>query len=88
VARTYAGILGPLAFLIALARGILAGGGTDSVLWTAWSCLVAYAAIGAVTGWLAERTVEDSVNGRIAAELATQKAATAALPAVPGETAA
>jgi len=31
VARIYAGILGPLALLTCIARGIVHGGGTDSV---------------------------------------------------------
>jgi hypothetical protein len=73
VARTYAGILGPLAFVTALMRGITAGGGTDSVLWTAWCSLWAFAAIGFVIGWVAEQTVLEAVGGRIAAELAGKK---------------
>jgi hypothetical protein len=80
VARTYAGILGPLAFVISLLRGMLAGGGTDSVLWAAWCSLLAFAAIGCVIGWLAERTVADAINGRIATELAGQKPQGAAQP--------
>jgi hypothetical protein len=73
VARVYAGILGPLAFLIALARGLLLGGSADSVLWTAWCSLLAFAAAGCVIGWIAQRTIEDSVHGRIAAELTGPK---------------
>lgn len=86
MARNYAGILGPLAFVIALLRGILAGGGTDAVLWTAWSCLIAFAALGALVGWIAERTVDDAVNGRITAELAGRQASATAAAAAPPET--
>ncbi|MGO8690755.1 MAG: hypothetical protein ACLQLG_14120 [Thermoguttaceae bacterium] len=75
MARSYAGILGPLAFLTVLARGLLGGGGTEPVLYQAWLSLLAFAALGCVIGWFAERTVRDSVNGRIAAELAQQKPA-------------
>jgi len=75
VARTYAGILGPLAFLTVLARGIIGGGGTEAVLYSAWCSLLAFAAIGCAIGWCAERIVEDAVNGRIAAELAAQEKA-------------
>jgi hypothetical protein len=73
VARTYAGILGPLAFVVSLLRGLIAGGGANGTLWTAWCSLLAFAVIGCVIGWIAERTVADSVSGRIEAELAGQK---------------
>ena len=69
----YAGILGPLAFLTCLARGLIHGGGTETVLLTAWCSLLVFAAIGGVIGWVAERIVEDSVRGRISAELAAEE---------------
>jgi hypothetical protein len=72
VARTYAGILGPLAFIMSLMRGMVGGGGAAGVLWTAWCSLLAFAAMGWLIGWIAERTVVDSVSGRIEAELAGQ----------------
>ena len=72
MARTYAGILGPLAFFTVLARGILGGGGSETVLFDAWCSLLVFAVLGCVIGWFAERTVDESVNGRIAAELAAQ----------------
>jgi hypothetical protein len=84
VARTYAGILGPLALVISLARGLLGGGSTDSVLWAGWWNLLVFTAVGGVIGWLAERIVADAVQGRIAAELAARPAG----PAPPGKAAA
>jgi len=75
VAHVYAGILGPLAFLTSLARGVMHGGGTQSVLWTAWCSLLAFAAVGYVIGWVAGKTVEQSVHGRIRAELAADQPA-------------
>ncbi|MBN2477122.1 MAG: hypothetical protein JXB62_21115 [Pirellulales bacterium] len=71
----YAGILGPLAFLTSLARGFVHGGGAESTLWAAWFGLLAFSAIGYVIGCIAERTVEESVRGRIAAELAAEREA-------------
>lgn len=68
MAHVYAGILGPLAFLTCVARGIVHGGGTESVLWTAWCSLLVFAAVGYVIGWVAGQTVEESVRGRIQAE--------------------
>jgi hypothetical protein len=78
VAQAYAGILGPLAFLTCLARGLTHGGGTLSTLLTAWCCLLAFSVVGCVVGWLAERIVEDSVRSRIVAELAAEEDAAAA----------
>ena len=75
MAHLYAGILGPLAFLTSLARGALHGGGTESVLLAAWCGLLAFSAVGYLVGWLAERIVGDSVNSRISASLAAEKAA-------------
>jgi hypothetical protein len=84
VARTYAGILGLLALVISLLRGVLAGGGTDSVLWTAWCCLLVFAVIGAAVGCMAELIVAEAVHGRITAELADRKAGPTASPAKAG----
>lgn len=74
MAHIYAGILGPLAFMASVARGMAHGGGTQSVLFNAWCALLLFSAVGWVTGWIAEHVVEDSVRGRIAAELAAEKA--------------
>jgi len=82
VARIYAGILGPLAFLTSLGHGAMHGGGGMSVLWTGWCCLVVFAAVGYVVGWVAERIVEDSVHSRITAELAVRQEAKPSRPTV------
>lgn len=71
--RTFAGILGPLAFLTITARGLLCGESADTLLWAAWLGLWIFAAIGGIAGWIASRTVEESVRARVAAELAAQE---------------
>jgi len=81
VAPIYAGILGPLAFLTALIRGLMHGSGAESVLWTAWCGLLVFAAVGYVIGWIGQRTVEDAISSRIAAELSARRAAQKAGPA-------
>jgi len=68
VARIYAGILGPLALLISLARGVIHAWDTETMLLQAWISLWAFAAVGAVLGWLARRIVEQEVLARISAE--------------------
>jgi hypothetical protein len=82
VARIYAGILGPVAFLTVLARGFLLGEEAPSLLFAAWCALWCFAAAGYVAGWIAERTVEQAVQDRITRELATnqQPESTAASP--------
>ena len=73
MARQYAGILGLLALMVSLMRGIVAGGAGEATLWTAWLSLVAFTVIGAVIGWLAERIVRESVSSRILTELQEKK---------------
>ncbi len=70
MARIYAGILGPLAFLTSLARGMLHGAGPESVLATACCCLWLFAAVGCVMGWIGQHAVEDAMSARVAAQLA------------------
>ena len=65
MARIYAGILGPIAFLTTLARGFLLGEGAESMLFMAWCALWCFAAAGYVVGWIGDQTVELSVLDRI-----------------------
>lgn len=73
--RSYAGILGSLAFLTTIVRGWMAGGGTEQVLFQAWLSMLMFASIGTVAGALAGWIVEDSVETKIAAELEAQETA-------------
>jgi membrane protein implicated in regulation of membrane protease activity len=75
VARQYAGILGLLALMVSLVRGIFAGGASEATLWTAWLSLLAFTVLGAVIGWLAERIVRESVSSRILSDLQEKKPA-------------
>ena len=68
MARIYAGILGTVAFFVCLTRGALHAWSTEKALLVAWTSLLAFAALGAVIGWIAERILEDEVRGRIAAD--------------------
>jgi len=67
VARIYAGILGPLALLISLARGAIHAWDVETTVLYAWISLWGFAALGAVLGWLAGRIVEEEVRTRISA---------------------
>jgi hypothetical protein len=66
--RTYAGVLGTLAFTTTVVRGLLHGGGFQSTMTSAMACLVGFAAIGAVIGELAAWIVADSIRSTLASE--------------------
>jgi membrane protein implicated in regulation of membrane protease activity len=72
VAHTYAGILGPLALLTSFAHGAIHSHQCESMLLAGWLSLVSFAVVGGVLGWLAERTVEDSVQSQVETELAAE----------------
>lgn len=82
MARSYAGILGLLAFLTCLARGLIQGSGPIALLAMACLLLFVFAATGCVIGWIAQRTVEEAVRGRVEAEVAADQGGTAARPVI------
>lgn len=73
MARLYAGILGLLAFLTSLIRGMVHSYGVESTLWSACLGMALFAVVGVVLGGIARWIVEDSVNSRLTAELAAQE---------------
>jgi hypothetical protein len=81
VARQYAAILGLLALVVSLMRGLAAGSTGEATLWMAWLALLAFTAIGAAIGWLAERIIRDSVSSQILSELQDQKTKSPTAPA-------
>ena len=60
--RAYAGILGSLAFALAIARGAVAGSGVEGTLLAASAATFVFAAIGYVIGQTADYLVTDSVR--------------------------
>jgi hypothetical protein len=69
--RSYAGILGPLAFATAVARGLVEGQGAEATLQAACLAMFAFAALGYVLGRAAALIVDDSVRAGFRAELAS-----------------
>lgn len=67
--HTYAGILGPLAMLAALARGATHTSPAEELVVVAWICLGVFACIGGAVGALAGWIVEQSVRATLAGEL-------------------
>jgi hypothetical protein len=68
--RAYAGILGPLAFAVSIARGVAAGSGVEGTLLAATVALFVFAAIGYLAGQTAEYLVNESVRSQFQAAMA------------------
>jgi NhaP-type Na+/H+ or K+/H+ antiporter len=73
-------MLGLVAFLTCVVRGVLHAWPPQQALLVAWTSLLAFALLGSVIGWIAEWILEDEVRGRIAA------GSDAAKPAPPTQT--
>jgi hypothetical protein len=68
--RAYAGILGPLAFALVSARGVLAGSGVEQALLAACAALFVFAVIGYLAGQTADYLVRESVRTQFQAAMA------------------
>lgn len=71
--RTYAGVLGLLAFQTVMVRGLLRSAGAETVYWQASLALFGFAALGYITGNTAAWIVGESVRSSMAAEAAAQR---------------
>ncbi|HZL91561.1 MAG TPA: hypothetical protein VFB96_24540 [Pirellulaceae bacterium] len=65
MARSYAGVLGTLAFGMILVRGLIAGSGLECCVASACLALFCFAALGCIAGQLAERFTGESVRSRL-----------------------
>ena len=72
--RAYAGILGPLAFAISIARGVALGSGVEGTLLAASAALFVFATIGYFAGQTAELLVSESVRTQFQAAMAAWEA--------------
>ena len=78
--RTYAGILGPLAFATVLFRGLILFHSADSTLKLAMFSLFAFAIMGFIIGEVAKATVLESVRVRFDIEMQTRNGAKSSTP--------
>lgn len=81
--RQYAGILGPLACTLVLARGIVGGCGLESTLIAAISGLFGFALLGWLTGHTADYLVRMSVRSKFESAMAEWEAANAKASGTP-----
>jgi hypothetical protein len=65
----YAGILGPLAYILVLSRGLIDGSSPRSILGLAILSLLAFAGIGYLTGRIADKVLWDSLKKQFTDEL-------------------
>ena len=75
--RTYAGILGPLAFITILARSLIDTSSVESTMMLATVCLFLFAGIGYFVGMVADSIVLDAVKGNFSRELQAREVAEA-----------
>ncbi len=75
--RTYAGILGPLAFTTILARSVIDNSSVESTMMLATVCLFLFAGIGYLVGQVADSIVLEAVKVNFNKELQAREAAKA-----------
>ena len=68
--RAYAGILGPLAFTLIAARGVVAGSSVEGTLLAASAALFGFAAIGYFAGQTANHLIGESVRNQFRSAVA------------------
>jgi hypothetical protein len=71
--RTYAGILGVIAFLTVIARGLVDGAAAETTLRVALVGLLAMALVGIAVGRLAAWSLDQSIRWQVAADLKAQR---------------
>lgn len=74
--RRYAIVLGALAFSGTIVRGVAHTASCLDILTQAVCALVVFAGLGLLAGWIAERTVEESIHARLVREMAPAAGAT------------
>ena len=70
MARAYSGVLGVMAMIFVILRGLLLGIHADDILGMCLAVFAVFAAVGYVIGMIADRTVCESVENRFRAEVA------------------
>ena len=73
--RTYAGILGPLAFTTILARSVINASSVESTMMFATVCLFLFAGIGYFVGHVADSIVLEAVKTNFDRELQAREPA-------------
>lgn len=75
MARPYATLLGWIAFLTLVLRGVLAEGEITTVVIRAWIGLMVFAFVGFFLGWIAQQIVDWSVKSELERETSVKPTA-------------
>ncbi len=70
MARAYSGVLGVVALSFTIARGLLIGSHTNEILNQSLVVFFLFAVIGFLIGWMADKTICESVENRFRSEMA------------------
>jgi hypothetical protein len=74
MARAYSGVLGAMAMTFVILRGLLFGMLPDEILGMCLVVFTLFATVGYVIGWIADRTVCESVENRFRSEVVRLRA--------------
>ncbi len=77
MARAFSGVLGALALCLVLVRGLVTGTPANEVLAHGLVVFLAFSVLGFLIGWMADRTVRESVENRFRMEVARLQSAAA-----------
>ena len=56
-----------------MVRGVIHDGAWGSTLGQAIVCLIAFAILGAIAGWMAEKTIEEAIRNQLLAEIESEQ---------------
>ncbi len=62
ISRSFAGVLAIVAFLVTLCRGVSQSHAASDAIANALMAMAVFAVIGKLIGWIAERSLEESVK--------------------------
>jgi hypothetical protein len=75
MARAYSGVLGSIALCLVIVRGLITGQLPDEILTLGLVVFLVFGAIGFWIGFLAEKTISESVENRFRDEMARRNSA-------------
>ena len=77
VGRSYAGVMGLIAFVATIFRGVANGASLEATVTTSCGCMFAFAAVGFLVGMAGQVVVGDAVRTKFLAELSAREPAAA-----------
>lgn len=79
MARAYSGVLGAIAVSFSIVRGLLIGSLPDDILKQCLVMFPLFAVVGFLIGYIAQKTIRESVENRFRSEMASLQEASASV---------